>query len=76
MAEVVDISGESIALGRLLKFAGLAESGAHAREIIADGDVRVDGVVEQRRGAQIRDGSVVEVDHPGGTETLQVRATP
>lgn len=55
----VHISDDSIRLGQLLKLAGLVEDGATAREIIAAGEVRVDGVVETRRGAQIRAGSVV-----------------
>lgn len=74
MSEPIEITGESIGLGQLLKFAGVAESGAHARELIAGGDVTVDGEVETRRGAQITGGSVVEVALPGGTERLTVKA--
>lgn len=73
MTTDIEIAGPTIGLGQLLKFAGVADSGAHARQLIADGDVRVDGVVESRRGAQIGDGAVVEVDLPGGTETLRIR---
>ena len=73
MSAEIEIAGPTIGLGQLLKFSGVAESGAHARELIAGGDVRVAGAVEARRGAQIADGAVVEVALPGGTETLHVR---
>lgn len=55
----VHIRDESIRLGQLLKLAGLVEDGAMAREVIAAGQVEVDGRPETRRGAQIRSGSIV-----------------
>lgn len=57
----VHIRDESIRLGQLLKLAGLVEDGVMAREVIAAGQVSVDGAPETRRGAQIRAGSVVEM---------------
>lgn len=57
----VHIRDESIRLGQLLKLAGLVEDGVMAREVIAAGQVSVDGEPETRRGAQIRAGSVVEL---------------
>lgn len=58
-AEPLHIRDESIRLGQLLKLAGLVEDGAMARAVIAAGEVSVDGVVETRRGAQVRAGSIV-----------------
>ena len=58
-ADPVHIRDETIRLGQLLKLAGLVEDGAMARELIAAGDVTVDGRVETRRGAQIPAGAVV-----------------
>lgn len=72
MNDEIEIAGPTIGLGQLLKFAGVADSGAHARALIAEGDVQVDGAVETRRGAQIAGGAVVRVALPGGTETLRV----
>ena len=69
--DVIPIEGE-IRLGQFLKLANLAESGAQARELIADGEVRVDGVVEERRGRQLTAGSVVEVSLPTGAVRAQV----
>lgn len=55
----IEIRDESIRLGQLLKLANLAEDGLHAKELIAEGLVTVDGEVETRRGAQLRGGEVV-----------------
>jgi ribosome-associated protein len=64
--DVTPISDESIRLGQFLKLAGLAESGAHARELLDDGVVSVNGEAEFRRGRQLRRGDVVVVDQPNG----------
>ena len=56
------ISGESIRLGQLLKLGGVVESGGDGKELLALGGVLVNGVVETRRGRQLRDGDVVEVE--------------
>ncbi|HLS73797.1 MAG TPA: RNA-binding S4 domain-containing protein [Actinomycetaceae bacterium] len=64
-AQVVPVEGE-IRLGQFLKLASLAESGAQARELISEGEVRVDGEVETRRGRRLHRGARVEVSTPGG----------
>lgn len=58
--DVVPIRDESIRLGQLLKLHGVAEHGAMAKDLIASGDVTVNGEVETRRGATIRPGDRVE----------------
>ncbi len=60
----VEIRGEMIRLGQLLKLAGAVEDGAQARALIENGHVRVDGEIERRRGRQVTSGSLVEL--PGG----------
>ena len=57
----VPIRDESIRLGQFLKLANLVESGADAKPVIADGQVRVNGEVETRRGRQLVLGDVVEL---------------
>lgn len=57
----VFISDESIRLGQLLKLAGVAEDGVHARMLIESGQVLIDSDVETRRGAQVRPGARVTV---------------
>ena len=56
----VEIRGESIRLGQLLKLAGVAGTGGEARELVQDGAVRVNGELEMRRGRQLRAGDVIE----------------
>lgn len=71
-APVVEISGV-IRLGQFLKLANLAEDGALARELVQGGDVLVNGEVETRRGRQLADGDLVEVDSPAGRLCARVR---
>jgi ribosome-associated protein len=56
----VEIRDDTIRLGQLLKLAGLAGSGAEAKQLLAQGVVRVNGELEPRRGRQLRRGDVVE----------------
>lgn len=57
----VQIRGDVIRLGQLLKVAGVAGSGADAKALIASGQVTVNGEPEARRGRQLRRGDVVTV---------------
>ena len=63
MSDTIDIPirDETIRLGQLLKLAGVVDDGAQARTLIEDGEVRVDGEVDRRRGRQVRPGSTVEL---------------
>ena len=51
---------EFIELHKLLKFLGVAESGAAAKALVASGEVSVDGAVELRKACKIRAGQSVE----------------
>jgi ribosome-associated protein len=64
----LSIRDETIRLGQLLKLAGVVDSGAEAKELLADGAVRVNGEPEERRGRQLRSGDVVAV----GDEQIRV----
>lgn len=66
----VEIRGESIRLGQLLKLSGVAGSGADAKALLAGGGVTVNGEAELRRGRQLRTGDVVAV----GDDVLRVAA--
>lgn len=65
------VSGE-IRLGQFLKLAGAVESGAHARELLSEGEVRVNGEGETRRGRQLADGDLVVVARPAGEVGFRV----
>ncbi|MEN5074340.1 RNA-binding S4 domain-containing protein [Isoptericola cucumis] len=68
----VPISDDIIRLGQFLKLAGLAESGTHARDLVADGEVAVNGETETRRGRQLVHGDHVTVSLPEGDEAAVV----
>ncbi|WP_369372047.1 RNA-binding S4 domain-containing protein [Promicromonospora sp. Populi] len=68
----VPIRDDVIRLGQFLKLADLAEDGVQARELITDGEVRVNGEVETRRGRQLVRGDVVSVAVPKGELAAQV----
>ncbi|MGA9373510.1 MAG: RNA-binding S4 domain-containing protein [Mycobacterium sp.] len=57
----VPIHDAMIRLGQFLKLAGLIDSGADAKTVIADGLVSVNGEVDVRRGRQLRAGDVVSI---------------
>ncbi len=59
MAREIEISGDVIRLGQLLKPAGLAGSGSDAKELLFSGEVAVNGEPEERRGRQLHPGDVV-----------------
>lgn len=68
----IEIDGDTIRLGQLLKFASLVADGGEAKALITGGLVRVDGELETRRGRQVGIGSRVQVDLPNGKQELQV----
>lgn len=53
------LRGEYITLDALMKAAGLASTGGEAKARILEGEVKVDGVVETRRGRKLRGGEAV-----------------
>ncbi|MCF4123299.1 RNA-binding S4 domain-containing protein [Antribacter sp. KLBMP9083] len=68
----VPIRDDVIRLGQFLKLADLAESGTQARDLVADGEVRVNGEVETRRGRQLVKGDLVAVATPQGDQRAVV----
>ncbi len=50
-----------LSLGAFLKVAGVAGTGGHAKLLIQDGEVKVNGDVETRRGCTLQPGDVVAV---------------
>ena len=60
--EEIKITTEFIKLDQLLKFANIAESGAMAKEMIADEIVSVNGEICTMRGKKVRPGDSVLVE--------------
>ena len=57
--EVITIRDEFIKLGQAMKLAGFVESGVEAKIVIQDGLVKVNGVVDDRRGRKLYSGDIV-----------------
>ena len=55
------LTAEYIELIKLLKLIGIAESGSHAKFLVEEGEVRLNGMTESRKRAKLRAGDVVEV---------------
>jgi ribosome-associated protein len=62
--------GEFVELNQLLKLSGVCDSGGAGKMLVAEGVVSVDGQVELRKTAKIRDGQVVTL----GDMRIQVSA--
>ena len=58
--EVIHLRDDYIKLGQALKAAGLVESGVDAKLMIQDGQVKVNGQVDLRRGKKLVAGDIVE----------------
>ena len=65
----VSVRAVPIELCQLIKFAGLAESGGAAKQMVADGEVAVNGAPEARKRRQLLAGDKVTV----GGQTLVVK---
>lgn len=59
--ENIKISTEFIKLEQLLKWAGITDSGAEAKTLIVEGNVRLNGNVEKQRGKKVKAGDIVEL---------------
>lgn len=70
--ENVKITTEYIKLDQLLKFSGIAETGADAKDMILDEIVLVNGEVCTMRGKKIRPGDSVTVEFEDGVYKINV----
>ncbi|MBD1212741.1 MAG: RNA-binding S4 domain-containing protein [Dolichospermum sp.] len=57
-----------IKLDQFLKFIGITSTGGQAKLLILDGEVKVNGIVETRRGRKLGDDDIVTI----GRETFKV----
>jgi ribosome-associated protein len=61
----VEIRGEVIRLGQLLKLVGAVDAGGDAKALLAEGGGTVNGEPEARRGRQLRAGDEVRIGEAG-----------
>lgn len=62
----VKISGDTIRLDQFLKWTGIAGTGGHAKALIQDGCVLVNGSIETHRGRKLKTGDKVSIDSRSG----------
>ena len=60
--EIITLREDYIKLGQALKAAALVEDGVEAKLVIKDGEVTVNGEVENRRGRKIHPGDTISYD--------------
>ena len=68
----VQITTEFIKLDQLIKYAGIAYSGAEAKDMVVNGYVSVNGEVCTMRGKKIRSGDAVTLDFEDDTFVISV----
>ncbi|MBO7519989.1 MAG: RNA-binding S4 domain-containing protein [Clostridia bacterium] len=62
MKEKLTIKGDYIKLDSALKCAGLVNTGGHAKIVIQNGEVRVNGEICTQRGKKLKSGDIAEYD--------------
>lgn len=62
----VTITGDAIRLDQFLKWAGISGTGGHAKALIQDGQVLVNGSVEIHRGRKLQIGDKVSLTDAKG----------
>ena len=60
--EKIEITTEYIKLDSALKYCGIAENGAHAKEMVLEGLITVNGEKELRRGRKLYKGDTFKID--------------
>lgn len=58
----IKIDSEYIKLDQAIKLADIASTGGHAKFLILEELVKVNGEIETRRGRKLFDGDIIEVD--------------
>jgi ribosome-associated protein len=60
--ETIEIRGDMIRLGQLMKLAGVVGVGSDVKALLASVPITVNGEPESRRGRQLHDGDIVDID--------------
>ena len=57
----IAINTEYITLGQFLKLADIIQSGGEAKSFLAQNEVEIDGISDNRRGRKLRGGEIIEI---------------
>ena len=55
------INSDYITLGQFLKLADIIQSGGEAKAFLAENEVEIDGISDNRRGRKLRGGEIIEI---------------
>ena len=55
------INTDYITLGQFLKLADIIQSGGEAKSFLAENEVEIDGISDNRRGRKLRGGEIIEI---------------
>ena len=55
------INTDYITLGQFLKLADIIQSGGEAKGFLAENQVEIDGISDNRRGRKLRGGEIIEI---------------
>ena len=55
------INTDYITLGQFLKLADIIQSGGEAKRFLAENEVEIDGIFDNRRGRKLRGGEIIEI---------------
>lgn len=69
---IVEITHEPVELYKILKFEGLASSGAEAKQVIDQGLVSLNGEIETQKRKKVMSGDIITFND----NTLQVALAP
>ncbi len=58
-----ELTEEYIELIKLLKLLGIADTGSDAKQMVDDGEIKLNNQVEYRKRAKLRSGDLVTVGH-------------
>lgn len=58
--KVVEVTEEPVELYKILKFEGMVSSGGEAKQVVSEGMVKVNGIVETRKRKKIMSGDTIE----------------
>ncbi|MGM9899601.1 MAG: S4 domain-containing protein YaaA [Bacilli bacterium] len=59
--EKLIIKTDYILLGQFLKYAGIISNGGQSKMFLAENSVKINGIIDQRRGKKLFPGDIVEV---------------
>jgi len=61
--EKIEINTNFIKLSQFIKFIGIAENGAHAKNMIENSNIYVNNEIEKRKGKKLYKKDIIKIDN-------------